>query len=302
MIASAGNTLRSIQALLTESVDYAGLFPPSQVSMEEAVRNYAAYRVGPDSWMLGRFVCPAARLDEFVSIARAVDPTPPSHWRIAVIAGRDVADSFAKIKDFNSKNSASYICDAVEIKVSSEFDVHPLSEMVPSQVTAYFEVVADDDLGQIVATLASLKQRAKLRTGGVTEDAFPSIKEILRFVRVCAVVGVPFKATAGLHHPMRCMRPLTYEPDAPCGTMHGFLNLFLAAAFATTDCDLLTLEKMMGEESADAFEFTDAGVSWRGERFIRTAQIALVRQKTIISFGSCSFTEPTDELRELGLL
>lgn len=302
MITSAGNTLRSIQALLSESVDYAGLFPPSQLPMEEAVANYASYLEGPDSWMLGRFVCPASRLDEFLNVAEGLAPSPSSPWRIAVIADGDTGDSFAKIGDFNAKHSGSYVCDVVEIKVQSEFNVASIVKTLPVGVTAYFEVAADENTGQIVATLASLKQRAKMRTGGVTEDAFPSIKEVLRFVRICAVVGVPFKVTAGLHHPIRCIRPLTYEPDAPCGTMHGFLNLFLASAFASRGGDIATLEEIMRAESVADFEFTDTGISWKGKHFLRTAQISLIREKTVNSFGSCSFTEPTDELRELGLL
>lgn len=302
MISVAGNTLRSVQALLSESVDYAGLFPPSQVSMETAVANYASYRASSDSWMLGRFVCPVARLDEFVSIARGIDPDSEIPWKISAIAGADAAGALAKVQDFNSKHSASYVCDVIEIKASSEFAIHSICEKLPPKIEAYFEIASDENLGQLIATLASLNQRAKLRAGGVTQDAFPSVKDVLRFVRVCAVVGVPFKATAGLHHPLRCMKPLTYEPDAPRGTMHGFLNLFLTAAFASTGCDLVVLEKIMTEESADAFEFTDAGISWRGQQFVRTAQISRIREKTINSFGSCSFTEPTDELRELGLL
>src|SRR5438477_108730 len=78
-----------------------------------------------------------------------------------------------------------------------------------------------------VATLAITGQRAKIRTGGVTPEAFPKSAEIVRFVRTCLAANVPFKATAGLHHPIRCFHPLTYDADSPQGTMHGFLNLFL---------------------------------------------------------------------------
>ena len=58
----------SLRALLEEVIDYAGLFPPSQLSMQEAVVNYAAYRSGELGWMLGRFVVPTARLDEFLIV------------------------------------------------------------------------------------------------------------------------------------------------------------------------------------------------------------------------------------------
>lgn len=302
MISTAGHTLRSVQALLSDSVDYAGLFPPSQVSMETAVKNYASYRSGADSWMLGRFVCPVGRLDEFVGAVQACEPEPMKPWRISVISGGDTKAALEAIEGFNSKHATHYICDTVEIKAASEFEIHSIAESVPSNLTAYFEIASDESLGQSIANLASLKQRAKLRSGGVTEDAFPGSKDVIRFIRVCAVLGVPFKATAGLHHPLRCMKPLTYEPNAPVGRMHGFLNLFLAAAFASSGADLASLEKIMTEASIEAFEFTDAGISWRGQQFLRTAQVSRIRERSINSFGSCSFTEPTDELRELGLL
>ena len=43
----------SLRALLTGVVDYAGLFPPARLPLDEAIRNYARYRQGSDAWMLG---------------------------------------------------------------------------------------------------------------------------------------------------------------------------------------------------------------------------------------------------------
>ena len=54
-------TTESVRVLLAEIVDYAGLFPPSQLPMAEAVANYAAYLDSGYKWMLGRFVVPSAR-------------------------------------------------------------------------------------------------------------------------------------------------------------------------------------------------------------------------------------------------
>ena len=59
----------SVRTLLAEIIDYAGLFPPSQITMQEAVINFATYRNSNYSWMLGRFVLPVARLDEFMEAA-----------------------------------------------------------------------------------------------------------------------------------------------------------------------------------------------------------------------------------------
>src|SRR5713101_2167456 len=56
--------LPSLRAMLTGIIDYAGMFPPAKLPLDQAIRNYARYRTEPESWMLGRFICPAARLGE----------------------------------------------------------------------------------------------------------------------------------------------------------------------------------------------------------------------------------------------
>ncbi|HEX7807360.1 MAG TPA: hypothetical protein VF608_01500, partial [Thermoanaerobaculia bacterium] len=103
---------------------------------------------------------------------------------------------------------------------------------------------------------------------------------------------VAFKATAGLHHPLRCVRPLTYEPNAPTGLMHGFVNVFLAAAM------IEDAEAILEERDASAFAFDDDGASWRDRR-VSTEALEKLRSHCAISFGSCSFEEPIDDLRAL---
>ena len=55
----------ALHALLDGLIDYAGLFPPAKLPMGDAVRNYAAYLRSEHEWMLGRFICPVSRLEEF---------------------------------------------------------------------------------------------------------------------------------------------------------------------------------------------------------------------------------------------
>lgn len=142
---------------------------------------------------------------------------------------------------------------------------------------------------------------AKLRTGGLTPDAIPDSLHVADFLLHAAARRLPFKATAGLHHPVRSWRALTYAADAPCAVMHGFVNVFLSAAFAWLQQDRDLLLDVLEETEPESFEFQDDGVHWRG-RSIATAEIADARLNFAHSFGSCSFEEPISDLLELGLL
>lgn len=292
-----------MQALLTGAIDYAGLFPPSQLSMEDAVMNFALNRSGPYSWMLGRFVVPAARLDEFFDNARTcISPSDKTGWRLSVLAGENIYETITQITNFNKKNGPAFICDSLEVRATTVSKIENTSSSLPSGLMAYFEIPQKENFSELVAELALRGQRAKIRTGGVTSGDFPKSADIIRFVRTCQAANVPFKATAGLHHPLRCFRPLTYASDAPTGTMHGFLNVFLMTGFARESFKPNLLEQIMEEEFEEAFEFTEDGIQWRGGDFLNIFQIELLRRAGINSFGSCSFDEPVEDLQALGLL
>jgi hypothetical protein len=296
------NPKESVRILLSQIIDYAGLFPPSQLAMSEAVLNYATYRNSNYGWMLGRFVVPAARLEEFAEAASDFVSRGREPWHLAVIAGEDINDTLRKIGSFNKANAPSTVCDALEVRANTVSKIENTVKSLPEGLTAYFEIATGDAFVDLVTGLALLGQRAKIRTGGVTREDFPASREIIRFVRTCMAANVPFKATAGLHHPMRCFKSLTYAEDSPQGTMHGFLNMLLMTGFARESFRVGVLEEIMEEEFEEVFAFTDAGVTWRGEHFLSTAHLALLRSKGMHSFGSCSFDEPIEDLQELGLL
>lgn len=242
-------TTRSLRALLEHLIDYAGLFPPAALTMQDAVRNYARYRDGEYAWALGKFVVPQARAVEV-----------PKEFPLSIL-GVD------------------------EVKATTE------AEIAEFPAGVYVEIA---DV-QLLDAIKRHGQRAKIRTGGITPDAFPAIDNVAGFLRACKAKGVAFKATAGLHHPLRCVKPLTYEPNAPLGTMHGFLNVFLAAAL------LDHADEVLAENDPRAFAFDDDGASWRGHR-VTTGELIAMRRDFAISFGSCSFEEPINDLKELGWL
>ena len=173
--------------------------------------------------------------------------------------------------------------------------------MLPRWAQAYVEVPIADDPAPLVAALGRSGLRAKVRTGGVTADAFPRARDLVRFLRACAVAGVPCKATAGLHHPLRAEYRLTYRPDSASATMYGFLNVFLTAAWLREGLAEADAVRLLEERDSGAIRVTEGGFEWRG-RGLGHEAIARARDAGIVSFGSCSFTEPIGDLQSLGLL
>jgi hypothetical protein len=134
---------------------------------------------------------------------------------------------------------------------------------------------------------------AKLRCGGLTAEAFPSVDEVVEFLVAAAASRVPFKATAGLHHPVR-------HVDVSSGfTMNGFLNILAAAALAPRG-DRAMLERIVAEEDSTAFHFEDAALCWRDER-IELGELESSRRTGFVGYGSCSFSEPVEDLEALGV-
>lgn len=301
---AASQAKESVRTLLAGAIDYAGLFPPAALSMPEAVLNYATYRNSNYNWMLGRFVVTAARLAEFYETARdfILRDAAATAWRVSVIVGENVYETLRLVEDFNATNGPGVVCDTVEIRASTSALIENSRKAMPPGVTGYFEIPIDETMPDLIATLAIGGQHAKIRTGGITPEAFPTTLEIIRFVRSCLGANVPFKATAGLHHPIRCFRPLTYENDSPKGTMHGFLNLFLMTGFAREGYRLSLLEDVMEEEFEEVFRFENQSATWRDDFSLNARQIEQLRLHGIQSFGSCSFDEPITDLQKLGVL
>jgi hypothetical protein len=266
--------------------------------MAMAVRQYAAYRAGPASWMLGRFVVSAGGLDDF---ARASAPHlfgGGEPWRLSVLLGDDPRAGASAVAAFNASHRGA-VCDCVEAAAGSADDVARIaSALRATDVTAYVEIPVRDDPSELVDAIRAHKLRAKIRTGGTTLGAFPAPADVVRFIAACIRAGVAFKATAGLHHVVRGEYALTYDDNSPRGTMHGFLNVFLAAALLRDGGDTRDAEALLVERDASAFTFGPEGLRWRSITFL-APRLAQLRDRVACSFGSCSFAEPVDELRTL---
>ncbi len=292
---------RALATLVAHLVDYAGLFPPASRSMPEALAEYAGHRDAPDRAMLGRFVVPVVRLDE-LSAAWA----PRSHqtdeaWLLAAIGGADIDDDLRRLRAFNERFAGILAVDVIESKAATPADVARAADAVGGACVLYVEIPVAEDPSRLLDAIAAAGVAAKIRTGGVTGAAFPGAPEVARFVRACAERRVRWKATAGLHHPLRAEYALTYASDAPRGTMFGFLNVFAAGAFARAGMQDTDLARLLEERDPRALSFDDAEMRW-GDHAVSTSQIAGMRATFAASFGSCSVREPVDELHRLGYL
>ena len=255
--------------------------------MRDAVEEYLSHREAPDRWALGRFVVPLARWDELKSVAPAsareripvsVIAAPADHDRIVVI-----------MKDPQLK------VESVECKASSTADASEAARLVAVGLEVFVEPSRLTDFDDMAPVLAQSGAAGKIRTGGVTNEAFPAPHEVLAFLQACLKAGLRFKATAGLHHAVRGEYRLTYEPVPPMGEMFGFLNVAVAAALLWHGRSATTVLRALDERSLEAFEFTDDGLVWRDEKLSR-AQVDEVRARFFAGFGSCSFREPMAEI------
>jgi hypothetical protein len=285
----------SLRALLSGLIDYAGLFPPAGLPLEDVVRNYGAYRRSSDSWALGRLVLPAARLAELPALA-SLDGDP---WRVSALVGDDTAGDAARIAE--ARDSAAMVVESAEVRASTVPQVRTAVGTLRSVPEVYVELPLSRELPTLVKAVADAGACAKVRTGGVVVDAIPTTSDVARFIEACVARKVAFKATAGLHHPVRGRYPLTYAADAPRGEMFGFLNVFLAASFARAGMNGNPLEQLLAEPDANAFGFSDDGVMWR-DHALALEELASSRKFFAMTFGSCSFREPIDDLTQLGIL
>lgn len=296
---------RALQALVAGAVDYAGLFPPASLDMPAAVESYARYLRDTQSAMLGRFVAPVVRLREFDEAAASLLPRGQDSqpWRLSALSGPDLGADIDLALRFNSRHEADSeighaVIDALEVKVAARDEIFAASSIAPPQFATFFEIPIGEDPAALIAAIARAGAFAKARTGGVTPTAFPTAADVARFMMCCRDARVAFKLTAGLHHPLRAQYRLTYAPDAPRGVMFGYLNMFVAATLAWSGAgESLVTDCLLATDARD-FEFRDDAVTFRGTT-IPTQVVADSRANFIISFGSCSFREPVDELAEL---
>ncbi|HEY2125199.1 MAG TPA: hypothetical protein VGG94_07015 [Chthoniobacterales bacterium] len=304
----------SLRRLLARAIDYAGLFPPCSLDLSPALANQASYVGCADSWMLSAFVLPAARFGEVESHLAAFDPAHPLQLSALGAKKESTGDFMIELKEthrilqaFAARNAGRASLHQLEMALPKDADAATLNEaraiLVGADWQCFWEAPADA-AEQTIGLLSdhndnvSAGQRGfgfKLRTGGVTADAFPTSAQIARALIAAAQNQVPIKFTAGLHHPVRQHREEVQT------RMHGFLNVLGAGVLAARHrWNEEQTAEMLESEDASLFGFDQSSFRWR-EWQVQHDEIERHRQ-LITSFGSCSFDEPREDLRALGFL
>jgi hypothetical protein len=292
----------SARALMAGAVDYAGLFPPARLPLADALAEYRRALAGADAWMLGRFIVPAAHLP-LLADAVARDADDGRGWSVSAIVREHMEEDAAAVQAFNQRAANQHVrVDTIECRPSllssrgSSDGIAWLVKTFSPACTVYVEVgvgpTAPDDL----RVVARHQLRAKIRTGGLAPDAFPAPASLVAFIESSRDVGVPFKATAGLHHAIRGSYPLGGEIGVHSATMHGFVNLMLATAAVGDRLPTTTAAALLTRTDDTALVFDDTGVRW-GDVELSVDAIDRMREAQCVSFGSCSFREPADEYR-----
>ena len=284
--------MSAIDSLLAGLIDYAGLYPPAGLDMRVAARNYLNYRQGRHAPVLGRFIVDLSRLVELRQIAGH----SIREMRLTVVAPTtaDWNSLLPLIED-------GLPVETVEVKVDKSVDIGRIREGFPARLPIYFEAAPGANYSDLLDAISSAGARPKLRLGGIVAEAFPSPQVVASLIAAIAKRHIAFKATAGLHHPIRSYHRFACEPASLSGMMHGFVNLFCAASLLFFDGELRDALCVLEDEDPTAWRFTNEGIGWRDFRW-NSEQIQSVRRNFLTSFGSCSFEEPLRDLETLGWL
>lgn len=282
---------RGIPPLLARLVDDAALFPPGSAEMADAVRQHLAARTGPHAGLVGLFLCPASRLPELITELIKVKPEKPIALSLVVDTGLGGVPKAVSIVESRVELLALRM---IEMPAPSDVDdvwLERVAEFVPDEVIKVVEPrrpsKGNGDNGFWLEGVRRVTDHGcwpKLRCGGLTAEAFPSIDEVADFLTAVAGGALPFKGTAGLHNAVR-----HHDPDTGF-QHHGFLNLLVATARA-----------LSGRDVREALNSTDGAALAEEARKLSDDAARAVRQ-VFASYGSCSTADPVADLEKLDLL
>ena len=330
----------SLRTFMNGLVDYAGLFPPADLPLDKAINEYFEQLKSDNSAMLSRFIIPISKLNDLDDFIPLFSDIGSLRLSVLGGGGKTDDEYLSKIKqnitninEYRGKHSDKIQIDVIECKMAtnspSKSTIQEATTLLnENELTHYHEFTELPDVGinystnedesswdeVIVPTVELISKMkgagVKLRCGGVVKEAFPSVEQVAAMIQTCVLAKAPMKFTAGLHHPIR------HFADEYDEFMHGFINTFGAGIFATTFPTpknsqekyrmFILLSHMIADQNAENFSFSNDSMSWKvgddrdTEFEIDAEKIENARKKGMISYGSCSFQDPIDDLTQLG--
>ncbi len=325
---------KSLRVLLEGIIDYAGLFPPAKHSLPDAIQNYALYKKHEDRWMMSRFIIPVSNLNDLFPFADLFSKNAPFHFSVTGSGGdnkneylSNFADDFETIFQFHDQCGSIIKIPFYETRLPPDVlsdqsgrslrsllneSADIIEKLSNDYVTVFYESILNNLYKEwnhrVIAALRGhndelpgrgfkkyQKAGYKLRCGGLTADMFPSPEQVSYIIKEVLHQKIPMKFTAGLHHPFR-------HADASIpAKMHGFINVFTAVVMAKVhNLNEAMLQRILEDENPKHFTFDDDQMSWN-DLSATVSQIEGIRD-SLISYGSCSFDEPREDLTALGLM
>lgn len=292
----------ALARLLDGAIDYAGLFPPAKLPMEEAVSNYLRYRSGGDAWILDRFVCSSAKLEELREALTSIEVDEAIPVSVIGSTGGDWGDCLVHdaqaMSRFIERVGDKADIEAFEIRLPDHARVeqYVVDLRAFNQIDVFCELPWAPEMSDSLGLIAEQDWLgAKARTGGLEAAAFPSCEDLAEFLQQCVQLELSFKLTAGLHHPIRSHR------DEVGTKMHGFLNTLVATAMLTEhDLSAKEAAAILASENSTDFIFADNQIrfgNWEAD--IEEIEDA---RSLFLGIGSCSVEEPIQDLKALNLL
>jgi len=324
--------MTSFNNFMKRLIDYAGMFPPANLDLYNAFTNYMNYLNSNDEWMMDKFICSIKSFkifkDHDSDLSKVLHDFKSDRWVSfsLLLTGGNSSKEFLKtldkdlklIKDFVNSHSEIIITDYFEAKFPDDVSGKNNSNSCKKFLKECFEIINENEMfgckfffelpinenyefvfDKLAYTMGELGGRNagfKLRTGGETPKLFPAPEQVAFALKACNDNKLQFKATAGLHHPIR------HYNNSVSAKMHGFLNVFGAGilAYANT-LSLKEINEIVNDENFESFNFTEEEFRWN-DISANSDLISKARNEFVLSFGSCSFDEPRDDLKKLNLL
>jgi hypothetical protein len=328
----------ALKRLLTGILDYAGMFPPARLPLEQAFACYLRHRQGPQAWMLRRFLCPAQRLADLSplvepsSAAGAVAAVSPAAPLPLGVLGQPIASAEAvsvellpdleALADFSQRHAGPVVVEAFEVRLPADVPRSPelggpilqhMGNLIRSHgfaaVEPYYELPRPADVDWVVAALPNVRLYG--RTNRRQRWPREGLKlrcgglEPAAFPTpedIARVLVACRDAQVPLKFTAGLHHPLRRYSDEVGSWRHGFINLFVAGVLAhARSLAVEQVQRIIEDDQPEHFRFDDVSLGWKELR-ASVEEIETVRRRAVTTFGSCSFEEPCDDLGALGWL